>query len=89
MEVVGTDSSMPAIASFLNGMLGASVVDKTGLTGTYNYTLQFGEFWSESEADSWPPILTAVQEQLGLKLEAMHKPLPNLVIDHVVKPTEN
>jgi len=89
MEVVGTDSSMRAIAIFLSSMVGTSVIDKTGLTGTYNYTLQFGAPWSESEPDSWPPILTAAQEQLGLKLEAVHEPIPILVIDHIMKPTEN
>ena len=37
----------------------------------------------------WPSIFTAVQEQLGLKLEAVHESVPNLVIDHITKPTEN
>ena len=65
------------------------VVDKTGLIGTYNYTLQFGREWSANDQESWPSIFTAVQEQLGLKLEAVHESIPNLVIDHITKPTEN
>ena len=70
-------------------MVEAPVVDKTGLTGIYNYTLQFGGEWSANDPDSYPSIFTAVQEQLGLKLESAHESVPNLVIDHINKPTEN
>ena len=73
----------------LSSMVEAPVVDKTGLTGTYNYTLQFGRKWSANDPESWPSIFTAVQEQLGLKLEAVHESVPNLVVDHITKPTEN
>jgi uncharacterized protein (TIGR03435 family) len=89
LEFVGSNASMRAIAGALSGMVEAPVVDKTGLTGTYNYTLQFGRDWSERDPDSWPSIFTAVQEQLGLKLEAAHESVPNLVVDHITKPTEN
>jgi uncharacterized protein (TIGR03435 family) len=80
---------MRAICGALGAMVEAPVIDKTGLTGTYNYTLQFGRDWSTSDPDSWPSIFTAVQEQLGLKLEAAHEAVPNLVIDQITKPTEN
>ena len=70
-------------------MVEAPVVDKTGLNGIYNYTLQFGRDWSDHDPDSWPSIFTAVQEQLGLKLEAAHESVSNLVVDHITKPTEN
>ena len=42
LEFVGTDSTMRAITGALSSMVEAPVVDKTGLPGTYNYTLQFG-----------------------------------------------
>ncbi|WP_256370393.1 DUF3738 domain-containing protein [Granulicella sp. S156] len=45
--------------------------------------------WSANDPDSWPSIFTAVQEPLGLQLEAVHESVPNLVIDHIAKPTEN
>ena len=80
---------MRAITGALSSMVEAPVVDKTGLNGTYNYTLQFGREWSAHDPDSWPSIFTAVQEQLGLKLEAVHESVPNLVVDHIAKPTEN
>jgi len=89
LEFVGTDSPMRAICGALSSMVEAPVVDKTGLLGTYNYTLQFGRPWSQSDPDGWPSIFTAVQEQLGLKLESVHESVPNLVVDHITKPTEN
>jgi uncharacterized protein (TIGR03435 family) len=89
LEFVGSNASMRAIAGALSSMVEAPVVDKTGLIGTYNYTLQFGREWSANDPDGWPSIFTAVQEQLGLKLESVHEPVPNLVVDQITKPTEN
>ncbi|HEY1805914.1 MAG TPA: TIGR03435 family protein [Terracidiphilus sp.] len=89
LEFVGSNSSMRAIAGALSAMVEAPVVDKTGLAGTYNYALQFGREWSANDPEGWPSIFTAVQDQLGLKLEAVHEFVPNLVIDRIVKPTEN
>jgi uncharacterized protein (TIGR03435 family) len=89
LEFVGSNAPMRAISGALSSMVEAPVVDKTGLLGTYNYTLQFGRDWSANDPDSWPSIFTAVQEQLGLRLEAVHESVPNLVVDHITKPTEN
>ena len=54
-----------------------------------NHRLDFGRDWSAHDPESWPSIFTAVQEQLGLKLDAVHESVPNLVVDHITKPTEN
>ena len=89
LEFDGSNASMRAICGALSAMVEEPVFDKTGLTGPYNYTLQFGREWSANDPDSWPSIFTAVQEQLGLKLESVHEDVPNLVIDHITKPTEN
>jgi uncharacterized protein (TIGR03435 family) len=89
LEFVGSNASMRAITGALSSQVEAPVVDETGLTGTYNYTLQFGRPWSDNDPDGWPSIFTAVQEQMGLKLEAVRKAVPNLVVDHITKPTEN
>jgi uncharacterized protein (TIGR03435 family) len=89
LEFVASNASMRAIAGSLSSMVEAPVVDKTNLTGTYNYTLQFGREWSANDPEGWPSIFTAVQEQLGLKLEAVHESVPNLVVDRMTKPTEN
>jgi len=89
LEFVGSNAPVRAITGALSSMVEAPVIDKTALPGTYNYTLQFGREWSANDPDSWPSIFTAVQEQLGLKLEAVHESVPNLVVDHITKPTEN
>jgi uncharacterized protein (TIGR03435 family) len=89
LEFVGSNATMRGLTGALSSMVEAPVIDKTGLTGIYNYTLQFGREWSERDPESWPSIFTAVQEQLGLKLEAGHESVPNIVIDHITKPTEN
>jgi uncharacterized protein (TIGR03435 family) len=89
LEFVGSNAPMRAITGALSSMIEAPVIDKTGLPGTYNYTLQFGREWSANDPDGWPSIFTAVQEQLGLKLEAVHESVPNLIVDHITKPTEN
>ncbi len=67
------------------------VMDKTGLTGTYDYTLK----WTP-ERDGVPPpdsngviLSIAVQEQLGLKLESQKAPIEILVIEHAEKPSAN
>ena len=89
LEFVGSNAPLRAIAATLSSQVEEPVVDRTGLTGTYNYTLQFGRDWSAHDPDGWPSIFTAVQEQLGLKLESEHEAVPNLVIDRMTKPTEN
>jgi uncharacterized protein (TIGR03435 family) len=63
------------------------VVDKTGLAGTYDFNLN----WSPStDSDgTGPSISTAIQEQLGLKLESTKGPVEVLVIDHIEKPSQN
>jgi len=82
--------SMTALASTLNGYVGSPVLDMTGLTGIYDLNLEFtsDESLTANSADA-PSISTAVQEQLGLKLEARKGPVEVVVIDHVENPSEN
>ena len=73
---------------FLGRQLDRPLIDKTGLQGLYDVTLQ----WSPEPAQStrpsdFPSLFTAVQEQLGLKLQATKAPVEVLVIDHVERPT--
>lgn len=64
------------------------VFDKTGLTGEFDWTLEWGdEQGSNDAAPLGPSIFTAVQEQLGLKLERARGPVEVLVIDSVERPT--
>jgi uncharacterized protein (TIGR03435 family) len=69
------------------------VEDKTGLTGTYDFKLQYSQQDSAAQESSqnapYPELFTALEEQLGLKLQRAKVTVDTLVIDHVEKPTEN
>jgi uncharacterized protein (TIGR03435 family) len=66
------------------------VIDRTGLTGEFNFDLEFAPFDSDGTADSdSPSLFTAVQQTLGLRLEPAKTPLNALVIDGVQRPAEN
>ncbi len=83
----GTLEPISILASNLGNQLGRIVLDKTGLTGTYDWMLE----WSlDPAAESMDPSLfTALREQLGLRLTAQKGPMETLVIDSVQKPSEN
>ena len=79
---------MDFFAQALSNYLSDVVVNKTGLTGRYDFTLK----WSPDESkpiDDAPSIFTAVQEQLGLKLQPVKAPVEVLVVDSVEHPTAN
>jgi uncharacterized protein (TIGR03435 family) len=79
--------SMKLLASTLQGYIGDSVVDSTGLAGIYNLNLDFT--LDESMSAEGENLFEAVQRQLGLKLEARKGPVEVVVLDHVEKPSEN
>ena len=80
-------TSMAELGDSLSRHLGRAVVDQTGLTGAFDFTLDY----AADDADtSRPSIFTALQEQLGLRLEATKGPVEVLVIDRAERvPTEN
>jgi uncharacterized protein (TIGR03435 family) len=82
---------MSELARMIGDQLRHPVVDKTGLTGKYDYTLEFPAMESlDVQGDGGPSIVTSVQEQLGLKLEPKKVPLKMFIIDHADKtPTSN
>jgi uncharacterized protein (TIGR03435 family) len=76
------------IAGVLAHRAGQPVVDKTGLRGNFDFTLSYAPV--NDANSSLPDFFTALQEQLGLKLESQKVPVDFLVIDRVEKiPTEN
>jgi uncharacterized protein (TIGR03435 family) len=77
---------MELLASALQSGVGEAVVDATGLDGLYDIALDFVD---ESARDAGPTLFEALQQQLGLKLEAGKGPVEVVVIDHVEKPSEN
>ncbi|MBZ5607764.1 MAG: TIGR03435 family protein [Acidobacteriia bacterium] len=79
-----TKMSIHTLADTLAGYVSRSVIDKTGLQGDFDFKFD----WSPQDPNS-PSIFTALQEQLGLKLESEKGPVEFLVIDHAEKPSEN
>ena len=94
-------ASMGDFTHVLQGdILDRPVVDKTGLEGRWDFTLQWMPDDTQfagmkvpgpaaDDADTLPPLFTAIQEQLGLKLEPQRADVPVLVIDHVDHPSPN
>lgn len=93
---------MQALVSQISGMVNRRVVDRTGLTGLYDFELEFsmrgqmplttqsaaGNTTTTAPIDDGPTIFDAVRE-LGLKLESEKGPVEHLVIDSVERPTED
>jgi|CZKC01.1.fsa_nt_gi uncharacterized protein (TIGR03435 family) len=86
---------MTGLAANLAGRLGRPVLDKTALTGNYDFKLQFAPDQLQATPASVltdrddPSLLTAIQQQLGLKLESGKGPVEVIVIDHVERPSRN
>ena len=88
---------MANLARNLSPIAGRSVVDKTGLSGGFDATLTWtpdASLGGSPEApppatDGGPSLFTAIQEQLGLKLDAQRGPVDVLVIDSVERPVED
>lgn len=77
-----------SLAAILAHVLGKPVVDQTGLKGSYDVRLEYAPM-DGANSDA-PSIYTAVEEQLGLRLEAQSLPVEAFVIDHIDRvPTEN
>jgi uncharacterized protein (TIGR03435 family) len=90
--VFGRKASMAQLALVLGlpGVTDRPVLDRTGLTGEFTFEAKFAPVDNNGVNNtSSPSIFTALQEQLGLKLEAADAPLEVLVIDHAEKPREN
>lgn len=89
-------TSMSEFAKQLSLQLGKNVVDQTGMTGQYDFNLQWSEAATNKDGASndavpaaGPSLFDAIQEQLGLKLVPQQGPMDVLVIDHVEWPEAN
>jgi uncharacterized protein (TIGR03435 family) len=65
------------------------VIDETGLTDLYDITLQWSPVNESAKNGSPPPLFTALEEQLGLKLKFDKRPIDIIVVDHIDKPSAN
>jgi len=103
MRIRGGGQTMEALARSLSGFVSRQVIDRTGLTGLYDYEIEYSPARTLNTApltappggtapaapiDDGPSIFESVQ-QLGLKLESTRGPVEYLVIDRVEKPTED
>jgi uncharacterized protein (TIGR03435 family) len=104
-ELTASGIPMSLLADRISREVGRNVVDKTGLPDKYDFTLRWTsdrqDLAPRGNADggpgaaaplpdsSGPSIFTALQEQLGLKLESQKGPVETLIIDSVEKPSEN
>lgn len=88
---VERDCTMNDIGSILEDPSGRYVIDKTRLSGRYDFDLHWtpGDTPPDSPLAGGPSIFTAVQEQLGLKLESSRAPVDVLVIDSAEQPSPN
>jgi uncharacterized protein (TIGR03435 family) len=85
LEVFGVTMA-ELVAALQRSELRRTIIDKTGLSGTFDV----GMTWALDDPSSpGPSIFTAIQEQLGLKLESTKGAVEVLVIDHVEKPSPN
>jgi uncharacterized protein (TIGR03435 family) len=102
-SIIGEGVGMAMLVMNLAGSLERPVLDKTGLTGKYDFKLEWSleadknsASVSATSADAavapaqtGPSLFSALQEQLGLRLEAQKAPVNTLVIDHVAQPSQN
>ncbi|MDE3166460.1 MAG: TIGR03435 family protein [Acidobacteriota bacterium] len=82
----GRKASMALLADELKGWVQRPVFDRTGITGEYDFQIEFA---IEGHLDAGPSLFTALQEQLRLKLQAAKGPIETLVIEKAEKPGEN
>jgi len=97
-EITGGNIPVSSLVFSLTGAVGRTVIDKTGLTGTYDFELKWtpehggpanADYGQANAQDSGPSIFTALEEQLGLRLQPSKGPVQTLVVDHVEMPSEN
>jgi uncharacterized protein (TIGR03435 family) len=94
-DLTATAVPLSSIAEMLAQQLNHTVIDKTGLIGDYDLKLkwtpeeQSNDTTENGTADRPPDLFTALQEQLGLKLEPSKGPVTTLVVDHAEQPTAN
>jgi uncharacterized protein (TIGR03435 family) len=90
LHIEATRGTMEQLARQLAATAGRPVLNKTGLAGYYAYTLDWSPANLIPAPDSdIPSMFTALQEQLGLRLEAAKGPYLMLIIDYAKKPSEN
>jgi uncharacterized protein (TIGR03435 family) len=92
-QMIGTNTTVANLSLMLARQLDRPVLDRTGLTGKYNFqfawTPDTGPCSGSPESSNAPSIFTALEDTLGLRLESMKGPVDTLIIDRAERPSEN
>ena len=94
-DLLEGETTMANLAGLLRVSTLRTVVDKTGLPGSYRVRMNFDTMaalrppTTDTSTSDVPSVFAAIQEQLGLKLESSRTSRETLVIDHLERPTEN
>jgi uncharacterized protein (TIGR03435 family) len=86
-QISVTGISMNQFAGMLGKQMGRGVIDKTGLTGNYDFSLVWDP--DQTSGSTVPSVFAALQEQMGLRLESQKGMVDVLVIDSAAKASEN
>ncbi len=92
-DLIQGDGPMNLLAQTLRFGTDRDVVDKTGLTASYHITMNFDMMAlrrgpnTPAPPDAGPSVFTALQEQLGLRLEPAKRAVEMLVVDRIERPT--
>jgi len=93
LKLTATAVQLESLTNVLAQELNRTVIDQTGLTGNYDISLKFAPENAPPQDtagdDAAPSLFTALQEQLGLKLQPSKGPVETLVVDHVEPPSED
>jgi uncharacterized protein (TIGR03435 family) len=81
-KIIGTKVTVARFADYLATDLKMPILDKTGIAGDFDITVQYSR---NPDANSAPSVFIALQDELGLKLEAARIPIEILVVDHIEK----
>ncbi len=88
-QIKSNRMSTGQLAGMLSRLLRVPIMDKTGLTGYYDFLLQWTPEEALGDTNLGPSIFTALQDVLGLRLLAGKEPVDIIVIDHVERSSEN
>jgi uncharacterized protein (TIGR03435 family) len=94
--MAGTNESMSDLAERLSRYMGRPVLDRTGLTGSYDFRSEYSPLTGDGTGDSVgavrpdvPSMIAVCLEDLGLKLESSKAPSEYIIVDHIDRPSPN
>lgn len=90
VKLAGTNATLDNLADVLSRLLDQVVENDTGLKGNYTFVLAWTDaMLPGSNAGSGPSLQTALEDELGLKMESTKGPVDTINIDHIEEPTPN